>query len=46
MMIKALVWLYAYHGGSFNEMRLVMIGLVIDLTFIDLISLWDNLFYL
>ena len=36
---KHLVWLNAYYGRLFDEMRLVTIGLAINLTFIALIGL-------
>ena len=45
MMMEALVWLHVNHGESFDGMRLVIISLAINLTFISLINLWRNLFY-
>ena len=44
--MEVLAWLHIYYNGLFNRMRLVIIGLAINLTFIGLIGLQGNLFYL
>ena len=46
IMMKVLVWSNTYHGGWFDVIKLVTIGLAIDLTFISLIDPLGNLLHL